>query len=530
MLIRENTDMKTNQHQIELLHEKAPYYSNSTQIFYELCGLRPATLLLESTAINNKKKLKSIMLIDSALRITAFGKNVILKSMNNNGDALLPLLDLNLPKEVKINILPDGRKITFPHEKNFLDEDSRLRALSIFDCLRIMMKLVNYPEKIPSAMFFGGLFSYDLVSNFESLPTLKKEIDCPDYCFYLAETLAIFDHQKKTCSLQSTLFKKNKKEKYRLKNRLKKLQFQLHHISKTIPFKTIKKMQLTCNKDDEQYAQIVKKIQKKIKTGEVFQVVLSRKFSLPCTSPIAAYHVLKKNNPSPYMFFMQDEKFTLFGTSPESALKYDETTRQIEIYPIAGTRARGFCTDGSIDADLDSRIELEMRFDHKELAEHLMLVDLARNDLARICEPGSRYVMELTKVDRYSFVMHLVSRVIGKLKHDLDIFHAYRACMNMGTLSGAPKIRAMQIISEFEGECRGAYGGAIGYFTSSGILDTSIIIRSAYVQNGVANVQAGAGIVLDSIPELEAQESRNKALAVLNAIIDAHSSKELFYG
>ena len=139
------------------------------------------------------------------------------------------------------------------------------------------------------------------------------------------------------------------------------------------------------------------------------------------------------------MFFMQDNDFTLFGASPESSLKYDATSRQIEIYPIAGTRPRGRRADGSLDRDLDSRIELEMRTDHKELSEHLMLVDLARNDLARICTPGSRYVADLTKVDRYSYVMHLVSRVVGELRHDLDALHAYRACMNMGTLSGAPE-------------------------------------------------------------------------------------------
>ncbi|MCG6522258.1 chorismate-binding protein, partial [Vibrio parahaemolyticus] len=149
---------------------------------------------------------------------------------------------------------------------------------------------------------------------------------------------------------------------------------------------------------------------------------------------------------------------------------------------IAGTRPRGRRADGSLDRDLDSRIELEMRTDHKELSEHLMLVDLARNDLARICTPGSRYVADLTKVDRYSFVMHLVSRVVGELRQDLDVLHAYRACMNMGTLSGAPKVRAMQLIAAAEGKRRGSYGGAVGYFTAHGDLDTCIVIRSAYVQ------------------------------------------------
>ncbi|CAI6375801.1 unnamed protein product [Macrosiphum euphorbiae] len=210
---------------------------------------------------------------------------------------------------------------------------------------------------------------------------------------------------------------------------------------------------------DLQYSSIIKKLQKLIQKGEIFQVVPSRKFFLTLNNSLAAYQELKKSNPSPYMFFMQDESFILFGASPESSLKYDEKTRQIELYPIAGTRPRGRKKDGTLDLDLDSRIDLEMRTNHKELAEHLMLVDLARNDLARICEPGSRYVSDLVKVDKYSHVRHLVSKVVGKLRGRLDALHAYSACMNMGTLTGAPKVRAMQLIAEYEKECRGSYGG-----------------------------------------------------------------------
>jgi anthranilate synthase component 1 len=270
------------------------------------------------------------------------------------------------------------------------------------------------------------------------------------------------------------------------------------------------------------YGSIIKKLQKLIQKGEIFQVVPSRKFYLPCPNPLSAYQKLKKSNPSPYMFFMQDQDFTLFGASPESSLKYDEKTRKIELYPIAGTRPRGRTKDGNLDLDLDSRIELEMRTNHKELAEHLMLVDLARNDLARICKPGSRYVSDLVRVDRYSHVMHLVSRVIGELREGLDALHAYASCMNMGTLTGAPKVRAMQLIAEYEKEKRGSYGGAIGYFTDLGNLDTCITIRSAYVEKGIATIQAGAGIVYNSIPEDEVNESLNKAQAVINAIKNAH--------
>jgi len=371
-------------------------------------------------------------------------------------------------------------------------------------------------------MFFGGLFSYDIISNFESLPMLKRKQKCPDFCFYLAETLLVLDHQKKTSLIQSSLFIDDINEKNRIKNRSFEIEKKLKEKLNPISNKKIKDIKLTSNLSDQKYCSIIKKLKYSIQRGEIFQVVPSRKFYLPCLNPLASYQQLKKSNPSPYMFFMQDKDFTLFGASPESSLKYDDKTRKIELYPIAGTRPRGRKKDGTLDLDLDSRIELEMRTNHKELAEHLMLVDLARNDLARICEPGSRYVSDLVRVDKYSHVMHLVSKVIGKLKTELDALHAYAACMNMGTLTGAPKIRAMQLIAEHEKEKRGSYGGAIGYFTNSGNLDMCITIRSAYIEKKIATIQAGAGIVFNSVPEDEVKESLNKAQAVINAIQYSH--------
>ena len=221
------------------------------------------------------------------------------------------------------------------------------------------------------------------------------------------------------------------------------------------------------------------------------------------------------------MFYMQDSEFSIFGASPESALKYDCDSNQVEIYPIAGTRKRGKHADGSIDADLDSRIELNLREDEKEKSEHIMLVDLARNDVARVSRPGSRYVKDLLKVDRYSHVMHLVSRVVGQLRDDLDALHAYQACMNMGTLVGAPKVSAASLIRQVEGKRRGSYGGAVGYINGQGDMDTCIVIRSAFVKQGRAYIQAGAGVVHDSDPQAEADETRNKAQAVINAVLSA---------
>ncbi|MXP50941.1 anthranilate synthase component 1 [Pantoea sp. SoEX] len=513
---------------VKIINVDVPYHDNPAILFHQLCGSRPATLLLESANIDSKQNLKSLLIIDSALRITAIDNCVYLQALSKNGLILLSLLDNVLPSSIKNKINTHELILKFSNHSNIQDEDNRLKSKSIFDPLRLILKLMEIPPDKKEAFLLGGLFSYDLVSNFENVCRIENKQNCPDYCFYLSEVLLILDHQKKTASLQSSVFCNDVNEFQRLTMRIQKLQGKMLVKNPTLPEKKIRDMKLTMNHDDKSYCKIIKQMQKSIRSGEIFQVVPSRRFYLPCPSPLSAYKILKKNNLSPYMFFMQDKNFSLFGASPESSLKYDSRSRQIEIYPIAGTRPRGYLPDGSLDLDLDNRIELEMRTNHKELSEHLMLVDLARSDLARICIPGTRYVADLIKVDRYSYVMHLVSRIVGTLRSDLDALHAYRACLNMGTLSGAPKVRAMQLIASVEGDRRGSYGGSVGYLTPQGDLDTCIVIRSAYIENGIATVQAGAGIVLDSKPQDEADESRNKARAVLNAIATAHSCKELF--
>lgn len=520
--------MQTQKPALELLICNASYRGSPTALFHQLCADKPSTLLLESADIDSKNDLKSLLLVDSALRITAMGDTVTIRALSANGASLLTLLDASLPAGVENTRLEDGCELRFPPVSALLDEDARLCSLSVFDAFRLLMNLLDVPAKEREAMFFGGLFAYDLVAGFEDLPALTQDRRCPDYCFYLAETLLVIDHQQQQTRIQASLFSDNPDERARLLARIDALRDQMESEAPPLPVEKVPHMRCECNQSDEEFGGVVREMQKAIRAGEIFQVVPSRRFTLPCPTPLAAYEVLKKSNPSPYMFFMQDADFTLFGASPESSLKYDASNRQIEIYPIAGTRPRGRRADGTLDRDLDSRIELDMRTDHKELSEHLMLVDLARNDLARICTPGSRYVADLTKVDRYSYVMHLVSRVVGELRQDLDVLHAYRACMNMGTLSGAPKVRAMQLIAHAEGTRRGSYGGAVGYFTASGDLDTCIVIRSAWVEDGIATVQAGAGVVLDSVPQSEADETRNKARAVLRAIATAHHAQEAF--
>nr|AAF82314.1 anthranilate synthase large subunit [Buchnera aphidicola] len=517
--------MQNDRHEVDIYQKKVCYHSDPTIIFHHLCGSRSATLLLETAEINKKHNLESIMIIDSAIRISAQKNSVQITALSLNGAAILAALKHRLHK--KVTMFEDSNKkihLIFPLLNKNIDEDKKILALSIFDCFRFIINAFKNTEKISKGMFFGGLFSYDLIENFEVLPLLQRKQQCPDLCFYLSETLLVWDHQTQTCLIQNSLFTRDSNERDRVKERSKTIQHKLTQQLHSIPQHQAHTQEalLTSNMTDAQYLSMIKQLQIFIQKGDIFQVVPSRKFFLPCRYALSAYQELKKSNPSPYMFFMQDQAFILFGRSPESSLKYDEKNRQIELYPIAGTRSRGKNKNGSINYDLDSRIELEMRTNQKELSEHLMLVDLARNDLARICEPGSRYVSELLKVDKYSHVMHLVSKVIGTLKSNLDVLHAYAACMNMGTLTGAPKVRAMQLIAKYEKETRGSYGGAIGYLTDAGNLDTCITIRSAYVEQNIATVQAGAGVVLNSIAKEEVQESINKATAVINAIKTAH--------
>jgi len=276
--------------------------------------------------------------------------------------------------------------------------------------------------------------------------------------------------------------------------------------------------------DADSFKSDVLTIKQAIARGQIFQTVISRNFTLNCHDTVLAYQFLKKQNPSPYQFYLKLNNYTLFGASPESSLRYQHEDRSIGIMPIAGTRGRGRNVDGTINEELDARLEADLKLDEKELAEHLMLVDLARNDLARIAETGSRKVKELMTVYRYAAVMHMVSRIQATLRQDLDIFHACQSCFHMGTLTGAPKKEAMKLIRQTEKRRRGAYGGAVGYFTGSGDMDTAIVIRSALVKNKKATITAGAGIVADSTPEGELRETELKAASVIKAIRCAENS------
>ena len=502
-------------------------YHDPVLLFHHLVGHRPGTLLLESADTDSKRHLNSYLLLQAAAEIRCSGQTVTLRALTANGARRVDDLQrhLSVHGSQRLADTDDGLPevtVTFERPDPNLDEDKKLLAPSVMTPLRVVNEAVRINSTVGEALFVGGLFGYDLVECFEPLPETTDPGACPNYLFFVAEQLLHLDHQSRTGRLIGSYFYSTPRpaDRQAIEEAANETAVRCRNLNivDLPPATDGPAVDAVPDKSDEQFAAIVTRLKENILRGDVFQIVPSRSFRVACQDPLRAYRQLRLLNPSPYMFFMRDREFTLFGASPEMAVRFDSGERMVEVCPIAGTRQRGKNADGTIDADLDSRIELELRTDTKEMAEHLMLVDLARNDLARICRPGTRHVARLLKVDRYSHVMHLVSRVAGTLRDELDSLHAWQACMNMGTLTGAPKVRAMQLIRETEGTRRDNYGGAIGYWLGSGDMETCIVIRSALVVDGVARIQAGAGVVYDSVPLAEAQETTNKAAAVLAAI------------
>jgi anthranilate synthase component 1 len=268
------------------------------------------------------------------------------------------------------------------------------------------------------------------------------------------------------------------------------------------------------NLDQEKFSEIVSKAKKYIYDGDIFQVVLSRKFSFEASGDyLKVYQKLRSLNPSPYLYHLKMNEKTVIGSSPEMLLRV--TDDQVETFPIAGTRKI------TTDKIKNEEMRQELINDEKELAEHTMLVDLGRNDVGRVCEYGTVHVKELMEVKKFSHVQHMVTHVVGKLSKNYDMYDAFRAVFPAGTVSGAPKVRAMEIIDELEPESRGPYAGAVGYFSFNGCCDFAIAIRSIFVNGESGFVQAGAGIVFDSISENELKETEHKANAMLTALKEA---------
>jgi anthranilate synthase component 1 len=330
------------------------------------------------------------------------------------------------------------------------------------------------------------------------------------------KSIVAFDHARQLVKIISLVFddtlSDNATSLAEAKSRNAEIRKKLENDPIALPNRrSDEKYEAVSNWERADFETAVSKIKEYINAGECYQAVLSRLFTRQTdASPIAIYRALRSLNPSPYMFLLQLDGKSLVGASPEMLVRCEGA--KLEYRPIAGTRLRGKTSDE------DDALAVEMRNDKKEVAEHMMLVDLGRNDLGRVAEYGSVKVDTLMSVEKYSHVQHLVSSLSAKLADDKDRFDALAACFPAGTVSGAPKVRAIEIIRELEPTSRGVYAGAVGYFDYTGNMDTCIAIRTLVIENGVAKIQAGAGIVADSIPEKEFEETVNKATVLMRAV------------
>jgi len=410
-----------------------------------------------------------------------------------------------------------------------VEEGRKRRAFEgdIFDELKLALgghqpaRLAGLPPFTAGAV---GFFAYDAVRLIERLPALAKdELRVPDACLMFFDQVLVFDHVKKEVLLIATADLTRGGTYAQAEKRLDKMEKRL---ASALPASATRrkavsgKLKMVPRTPKAKFLKAVDKAKEYIASGDVFQCVLSQRFDcVPGVPAFDIYRALRIVNPSPYMFFLRfglkGTAAHIVGSSPELLVRVHD--RAVEYRPIAGTRKR------SAIAAEDRALEADLRADEKEVAEHIMLVDLGRNDVGRVSEFGSVRVKDLMFVERYSHVMHLVSSIEGSLKPELGAIDAFKACFPAGTLSGAPKIRAMEIIEELEPARRGVYGGSVFYADFSGNLDSCIAIRTLFMNGKNGHVQAGAGIVADSVPELEFEECGNKARAVVRAIERARS-------
>ncbi|WP_285766462.1 anthranilate synthase component I [Peribacillus sp. SI8-4] len=379
-----------------------------------------------------------------------------------------------------------------------------VKNINIIEFLKseLLVELVDAPANIPP--FNGGAvgyMGYDIIRLFENIgPVPPDTLKMPDAHFLFYKELYIFDHVLQKIHLL-TAEADSEKSLLRMKETINQANIPSKEISSEY-------LEFESNFSQEEFERMVQEVKEAIVAGEVFQVVLSQRFKADFAGkPFDAYRRLRLANPSPYMFYIEFGDYTILGSSPESLISV--SSGMVHVNPIAGTRPRGK-TD-----EEDKDFERSLLKDEKELAEHRMLVDLGRNDLGRVCEIGSIHLTEEMEIQRYQHVMHIASKVSGKLREGYTSLDALSVCLPAGTVSGAPKIRAMELINELENCKRGLYSGSIGFMGFGGDLDMALAIRTMIIKEGKAYVQAGAGIVYDSDPKTEYEETQNKARALM---------------
>lgn len=524
--------------QVSTLTKKLPLSLLPCEVYGLLAqnGQKAHTVLLETAEPGTQKSKRSISMVSAAAIIEGINGTVTISSLNGNGACFIKELTNDSQNISGFDKDVTDDRVTFSIKQThdeLISESQRLVETTVADILFYIVEQIKSHQKADdvSSCLIGAM-SFDLIDQYEALPEIEKET--PDFRFYLADQLVIQEDDSQTAKIIVKGFGENAQNTIRLgtaieaieqnlkSSQAKPLLFSNSHVPKQV---STTESDYGVDVSDEEFATNVASVKQNIIEGDAFQVVLSRTFVTDCQDAFKAYQVLRQNNPGPYMYYINNGKSQLFGSSPESALKVFDNNK-VSLYPIAGTRKRAFNSDSSINFEQDAKTEFELISDAKESAEHMMLVDLARNDLAKVIKVGSRQVTQLKRIVKYSNVMHMVSEVVGELRDDIHPMHAYRACANMGTLTGAPKIKAVEIIRHIEKKPRGFYGGAVCIYNANQEFDSAIIIRSAEVIDGKAYVSAGAGIVYDSVPKLEANETRHKAMAVLNACLVAQRQVE----
>jgi anthranilate synthase component 1 len=452
--------------------------------------------------------------LSAFIKLKGLGANMLLESVEGG------------EKWGRFSVIGLGRLVTVKSKKRF-GEVNRLGQIEVKEVKKDPLYLLKEtfetikpykPEGVPEIWggFFGYL-AYDAVKFFEPRTAVnphKEDSYLYDSFFSVPEALVVFDNVKHSVSVITFVLAEGELENEyrRAKEKLSAIEKALREGKASVEVKPVKSSkEWEVNFSDQEFMEAVERAKELIRAGDIIQVVLSRRFEKSFyADPLTLYRAVRSVNPSPYMYFLDYEDFQIVGASPEVLVRVKNGV--VETRPIAGTRRRGRTPQE------DEALERELLSDEKERAEHIMLVDLARNDLGRVAEVGSVKVNQLMVVERYSHVMHIVSNVVAKLRKDKDVFDVLRACFPAGTVSGAPKVRAMEIIDEMEPSERGVYAGAVGYFSFDGQMDTAIAIRTAVVRRNKVFVQAGAGIVADSVPELEAKETVNKAKALFKAV------------
>ncbi|MBA5851909.1 anthranilate synthase component I [Clostridium sp. cel8] len=463
------------------------------------------------------------------------GKNVIFPvTYEINGDEITPInIFYNLECENKVilesakfemekgrySFIASNPYMKVKSFKNHIYVESKDSSYSkegkIIDFIKDFMN-INYSNDMLKIPFSGGAIGYagyDVIKQYERISDENTdELNIPEAYFMFYKSFICYDHVKQNIMLVYNVFPNENMDYEGVLSYLKDLGKQIANKSSihNIPnYSTTKEFSSNYSKDE--FCKNVDKVKEYIKKGDIFQTVISQR--IKCKTELKAFDIYRKlrsENPSPYLFYIDFENFQVIGSSPERLVSVHGDI--VSTNPIAGTRRRGKTEEE------DKKLEKELLSDEKERAEHVMLLDLGRNDIGRVSEFGSVKVTKFMEVQKYSHIMHLVSQVSGKLKKNVSSFDAFVSCLPAGTVSGAPKIRAMEIIDEIENRKRILYAGAVGYFSYSGDMDTCIAIRTIVLKDSYAYMQAGGGIVYDSVPELEYEESLNKAKVLMEVI------------